>query len=311
MEIFQLSASQPNEGTQIEPNVTAVGFFDGIHLGHQQVILEAKEQAEQRGLKSAVMTFDPHPSVVLKKNKQHARYITPLEEKQHILEEMGIDYLYIVHFDKELASLSPQQFVDNFFGELQVKHVVAGFDFSYGHKGQGSMTTLSEHAKGRFTHTVVEKVEDQDNKISSTRIRNLLEEGDVRETRKLLGRPFKVSGLAGKDAHGQWPDSPSASLELSDDYFLPKSGVYTVSVKYNERFLHGWAVLDRQAALQEQHTSSLAVFLLDFNEKIYDGALDIYFYEFIREEKKFDSSSDRKFQLEKDESAVRQFFKKN
>src|SRR5688500_20109157 len=113
----------------------ALGFFDGIHKGHQIVIQTAKQKADEMNLKSAVMTFDPHPSAVLGRKTENIRYITPLEDKVDIIESMEIDYLFIVHFSKEFASVLPERFVDEYIAGLNVRHVVAGFDYSYGRYG--------------------------------------------------------------------------------------------------------------------------------------------------------------------------------
>src|SRR5699024_10581079 len=115
---------------------------DGIHKGHQKVIKTAVDRAKANHMTSAVMTFHPHPSVVLREDVHHVKYITPPVEKENILQEMGVDRLYIIKFNKELSLLSPQTFVDHFITGLNVKHLVAGFDFSYGHKGQGNMHTI-------------------------------------------------------------------------------------------------------------------------------------------------------------------------
>lgn len=131
--------THPHEQNKLElpPTVMALGFFDGIHLGHQCVIRTAKKIADDRGYKSAVMTFHPHPSVVLGKKDAHVEYITPMRDKEKIVESLGIDILYVIKFDESFAGLLPQQFVDDYIIGLNVKHVVAGFDYSYGRLGKG------------------------------------------------------------------------------------------------------------------------------------------------------------------------------
>ncbi|UOQ43013.1 riboflavin biosynthesis protein RibF [Halobacillus salinarum] len=310
METILLSASNPHPTKTIEPNVTAAGFFDGVHKGHQKVILTAKAKADQEGLKSAVMTFDPHPSVVLKKEKRHARYITPMRDKQKLLYEMGIDYLFIVHFDQALASMSPQEFVDDFFVKLAVRHVVAGFDFSYGHKGKGSMESLPEHARGRFTQTTVHKVEDQLEKISSTRIRELLDKGEAVEVNRLLGRPFKLSGDAVKAVNGSVSGCPAAGIQINPDYYLPKPGVYAVTVEYNHEHYEGIAEVGRKPADEQHSETEVEVVLFDISEDLHGKHLDVYFHYYVRENRQFSSAEELKRQLQKDEKKVRDFFHK-
>ncbi|SDJ01006.1 riboflavin kinase / FMN adenylyltransferase [Salimicrobium halophilum] len=219
----------------MEPSVVAVGFFDGVHKGHQHVILKAKEIAEQTGEKWGVMTFDPHPSVVLK-GVSNARYLTPLPVKEKLIEDLGADYLFIVPFTKELASLSPKRFVDEFFAGLRISHVVAGFDFSFGHKGKGSMEIIDELADNQFSTTTVKKVEESAEKISSTRIRHLLDAGEISKVNELLGRPYEVRGTHSVDG----------VIDIPSYYHLPLEGMYqanaeeetvTVTIRQNQIFL--------------------------------------------------------------------------
>ncbi|MCG3083119.1 FAD synthetase family protein, partial [Anoxybacillus sp. LAT27] len=168
------------------PLVMALGYFDGVHLGHQKVIQTAKRIADDHQYKSAVMTFHPHPSVVLGRSKQHVHFITPLKEKEKQIAKLGIDYLYVVEFTPAFAHLLPQQFVDEYIIGLGVKHVVAGFDFTYGRLGKGTMETLPFHSRQQFTQTVIPKQTFGKEKISSTYIRQCLAEGDVEQLPHLL-----------------------------------------------------------------------------------------------------------------------------
>src|SRR5690554_4288226 len=129
-------------------------------------------------MESAVITFHPHPSVILNKEIQHVKYITPLREKQEILQQLNVDRLYIIKFNKKLSLLSPQDFIDHFIKGLHIKRLIAGFDYTFGHKGQGNMNEISTYAAGSFDATVIEKVSQSDEKISSTKIRSFLNQGD-------------------------------------------------------------------------------------------------------------------------------------
>ena len=176
--------------------VMALGYFDGVHLGHQHVIMEAQRTAVSKGMKSAVMTFDPHPSVVLGKSVQHIEYITPLEEKARVIEDMGVDYLFVIHFTTEFSSLLPQEFIDQYIIGLNVKHVVAGFDYTYGKMGKGTMETIQFHSRNQFDFTMVSKLATPaEDKISSTLIRSLLRDGKVELMPKLLGRFYTTTGI--------------------------------------------------------------------------------------------------------------------
>ncbi|UOQ93260.1 bifunctional riboflavin kinase/FAD synthetase [Halobacillus shinanisalinarum] len=311
MKTIELSASNPDLTHDLNPSAVAVGFFDGVHKGHQEVIITAQNKADQLGLSNAVMTFDPHPSVVLNRAVQHARYITPLAEKQDILEAMGVDYLFVVRFDQSLAALSPQQFVDDFFVGLNIKHVVAGFDFSYGHKGKGSMETLPEHAQGRLTYTIVEKVEQENSKVSSTRIRKLLDDGEIVEVSELLGRPFHVRGtVVSGDERGRTIGYPTANMADTNQYYLPKSGVYAVKAAHQGEQFYGMANLGVKPTFQEDSTvPMLEIHLFDFDQDLYGAELTVYFHKYIRAEQKFNGIEQIVAQLENDEAEIRRFFK--
>src|SRR5690625_865280 len=163
-----IKLNYPNLIEKSPETIAAIGFFDGIHKGHQQVINQAVQKAIKQELKSAVITFHPHPSVILNKSIKHIKYITPLEQKQKLLKNLGVDLLYILQFDQELSQLSPQAFIDHFITGLNIQHLIAGFDFSFGFKGEGNMQNINNYTKGRFTYSVVEKVSIECSKISST-----------------------------------------------------------------------------------------------------------------------------------------------
>lgn len=142
----------------------ALGYFDGVHLGHQKVIGTAKQIAEEKGLTLAVMTFHPHPSHVLGRDKEPKDLITPLEDKINQIEQLGTEVLYVVKFNEVFASLSPKQFIDQYIIGLNVQHAVAGFDFTYGKYGKGTMETMPDDLDGKAGCTMVEKLTEQDKK---------------------------------------------------------------------------------------------------------------------------------------------------
>ncbi|MBA2174064.1 bifunctional riboflavin kinase/FAD synthetase [Halobacillus locisalis] len=306
---FRLSQSSAHGLRTIEPSVAAVGFFDGVHQGHQAVITKAKEKAASMNTKSAVMTFDPHPSVVLKKGKVHAHYITPLREKEEILDSMGIDYLFVVTFDQALAQLSPQQFVDDFFVGLNVQHVVAGFDFTFGHKGKGNMEQLPELSQGRFSQTVIPKVEKTEDKISSTRIRAVLDQGKVDEAIELLGRPYVMQGIVvNGERRGRTIGYPTANIDVEHDYYVPKIGVYAVIIHVNGHSYPGMANLGVKPTFEGDREPNLEVHLFDFDQDLYGKQVRVEFHVMVREEKRFDGVDALKNQLADDESQIRHFF---
>lgn len=302
--------THPHQFKEEEPSVMALGYFDGIHLGHQEVILTAKRIAEERGFKSAVMTFYPHPSVVLRRAEAHVESITPLKMKENIIANLGIDILYIVKFDEAFAKLLPQQFVDDYIIRLQVKHVVAGFDFTYGRLGKGTMETLPFHARGEFTQTVIEKVEFQEEKISSTLLRSLIREGKMEEIPSILGRYYRVEGtVVHGDKRGRQIGFPTANVSLNDDYILPPVGVYAVRLKVKDHWYPAVCNIGYKPTFeQDEKVLSIEVHVFEFQEEIYDECVEIEWHIRIRAEQKFNGIAELVAQIQRDKEKAQQYF---
>lgn len=310
MKTIRLTHPHQLKKEELPQTVLALGYFDGIHLGHQRVIKKAKEIAEVKGWASAVMSFHPHPSVVLGSEIKHVSYLTPLEEKEKLLEEMGIDLFYIVQFDEEFASLPPEEFVEQYIVGLNAKHVVAGFDFTYGRFGKGNMATLAEHARGRFLQTMIEKVEIDCEKVSSTMLRLLLKDGAVEKIPKFLNRYYSIKG---KVVHGEKRGAtigfPTANIQCSDDYLLPQVGVYIVQMKLKGERFNGIANIGFKPTFHEEKSRpTIEVHLFEFNKQIYGEAVEIFWLKRLREEKKFASVDALIKQLNKDKEIGLKYF---
>ncbi|MFD1037941.1 riboflavin biosynthesis protein RibF [Virgibacillus byunsanensis] len=295
---------------ELPETVAAIGFFDGIHIGHQSVIKTAVTHARTKNMESAVITFHPHPSVVLKKDTQHVEYITPLREKQEILRQLDVDRLYIITFNKALASQEPQQFVDHFIIGLNIKHLVAGFDFSYGHKGQGNMNKIEEHSRGAFSYSTIDKVQLNNEKVSSTKVREYLKTGEMKKANDILGRPLSIHGIVVEgDKRGRTIGYPTANLEINSDALLPKPGVYAVKVLYRNEVYEGMANLGVKPTFHSDiDKPSVEVNILDYSNDIYGEELQIEWYYFIREEKKFNGVEELVKEIENDERLIRNYF---
>lgn len=200
-------------------SVMALGFFDGVHKGHQHVITKAKKSAKVRGLPLAVMSFFPHPKTVF--SNQEINYLMPMEQKVQQLKKLGVDIFYIVEFTKTFAAQAPKTFVEEYLVNLQVKHVVAGFDYTYGAKGAGTVEMIAEHSTQLLSVESVEKYSMYGTKVSSTYLRELLRNGKVETLAVLLGRPYQV------EYHLQ--------EGLKAFYTLPADGNYYVTLLCGER----------------------------------------------------------------------------
>lgn len=311
MKYIELTYPHQIKKDTVAEQVAAIGFFDGIHKGHQAVIQQALAIAKEENKKCAVISFHPHPSVILKGTKEEVRYITTIEEKRAILEEMGVDYLYVITFNEALSKLSPQAFIDHFIVGLHITHLVAGFDYTFGHKGAGNMENIDEMANGRFATTVVDKLAQDNEKISSTRIRKLLREGAVKDVAHLLGRVYETTGTVvhGDNRGGSKLGFPTANLEVPKDKFLPKQGVYAVKVHYQDETFHGMANLGVVPTFTDGRSEpKLEVNIFDFDQSIYGERLTVEWHRFVREERKFASIEDIVQQLKQDEEVIRNFF---
>ncbi len=310
VKIIKLSHPHHKVNQDFDEMTLALGYFDGVHKGHQKVIIKAKEIAEETGMKSAVMTFHPHPLVVLRKQKE-IDYLTPLEEKIKLIEQLDVDLLFIVEFTEEFAALSPQQFVDEYIINFHVKHVVAGFDFTYGHLGKGTMNTLPEHSREQFSCTTVEKQTDHDRKISSSLIREAIKNGDIIYANKLLGRPHSVSGtVVHGDKRGRTIGFPTANVDVPDMYLIPPTGVYAVSLTVKGKEYKGVCNIGFKPTFNKEKElkPSIEVHIFDFNQDIYGEKVSVSWYKRIRSEQKFHNVDELVAQISKDKNDALQFF---
>ncbi|MDL9995916.1 bifunctional riboflavin kinase/FAD synthetase [Bacillus stercoris] len=292
-------------------SVMALGYFDGVHLGHQKVIGTAKQIAEEKGLTLAVMTFHPHPSHVLGRDKEPKDLITPLEDKIDQIEQLGTEILYVVKFNEVFASLSPKQFIDQYIIGLNVQHTVAGFDFTYGKYGKGTMETMPADLDGKAECTMVEKLTEQDKKISSSYIRTALQNGDVELANVLLGQPYFIKGIViHGDKRGRTIGFPTANVGLNNSYIVPPTGVYAVKAEVNGEVYNGVCNIGYKPTFYEKRPEqpSIEVNLFDFDQEVYGAAIKIEWYKRIRSERKFNGIKELTEQIEKDKQEAIRYF---
>ncbi len=289
----------------------ALGYFDGVHLGHQKVIGTAKQIAEEKGLTLAVMTFHPHPSHVLGRDKEPKDLITPLEDKINQIEQLGTEVLYVVKFNEVFASLSPKQFIDQYIIGLNVQHAVAGFDFTYGKYGKGTMETMPDDLDGKAGCTMVEKLTEQDKKISSSYIRTALKNGDVELANVLLGQPYFIKGIViHGDKRGRTIGFPTANVGLNNSYIVPPTGVYAVKAEVNGEVYNGVCNIGYKPTFYEKRPEqpSIEVNLFDFDQEVYGAAIKIEWYKRIRSERKFNGIKELTEQIQKDKQEAIRYF---
>lgn len=296
--------------------VVAIGNFDGVHHGHRTVIETAGRIARELGCPQAVLTFEPHPRAVFQPDIAPFR-LTPFRSKARQIELMGVDVLFVIHFDRDFAQHTAEDFVRLLLVEgLGVRHVVAGADFVFGNRRRGNAALLREQGERHgFGVTFIEPVTGPDGKpYSSTRIRDLLAAGKPAEAARLLGRSFEIEGRVEQgDKRGRAIGFPTANIEL-DDYVRPAKGVYAVRAGIDtpvegERTHTEWH--DGVANLGRRPTFGgdkllLEVHFFDFDEDIYGKHLRAALIDFLRPEKKFDGIAALKAQIAEDATRARE-----
>lgn len=295
------------------PYSLAIGFFDGVHLGHQRVIETAKTNAERLGIQSAVMTFDPHPSIVLGGRNEKVFYITPLQQKIDTLEKLNVDTVFVVNFTSDFAKLSPTDFVQYFIRDLNVKHVTAGFDFTFGALGKGTMEMMKSLAREDFGVSVVSKLEANEEKVSSSRIRQALKAGEMKEVRQLLGRAFEVPGIVVHgDKRGRTLGFPTANVQHMEGCFIPATGVYAVKILVQNEWLEGVCNVGYKPTFKDPNNKQLSieVHIFNFDKNIYGEEVVVGWYHRIRSEKKFNGIDELISQIELDKKEAIAYFAK-
>lgn len=311
MEVINLH--HPYEEKQIPTGdvVLALGFFDGLHKGHQAVIAAGKKEAKKRNLPLALMTFNQHPSIVFhKQNPEISQYLTNLPEKKRLLETLGVDILYVVEFTSDFAALSPQDFVDQYIVGLHGKVVVCGFDYTYGPKDIADVAHLPHYGKGRFLLKAIEKYEEDGEKVSSTRIREDLRSGKIEEANELLGRPYSFSGVVVHgEARGRTLGYPTANLQVAEDVFIPTIGVYATKILVKKKWYIAMTSVGHNNTFGEGRDLSVEVNILHFNGDIYGEKVVLEWYHLLRPQVKFKNAEELITQLGQDKMDTENYFK--
>ncbi|GIQ68595.1 riboflavin biosynthesis protein [Xylanibacillus composti] len=305
MQTIHLSFPLGATANMPEAQAVAIGDFDGVHLGHQDVIRRALSIARQEGIASAIMTFDPHPREVLGL-AGYSRYLAPLPERLERFAAMGVDRTYIVHFDEAFAKVSPERFVEEMLLPLRIHAVIVGFDFTFGHKGKGTVDTLRELGRDRMRVEVVEPYHMEGDKVSSTLIRESLHMGNLARAERFLGRYYAIRG---KVVHGEGRGTtigvPTANVEVAMPYVIPTSGVYAVRAHVNGELHPGVMNIGVKPTFGGTGPDVLEVHLLDFRGDLYGEELEVEFVRYLRGEVRFGSVEELVAQIRRDIGTAR------
>jgi riboflavin kinase / FMN adenylyltransferase len=280
--------------------VVTSGTFDGVHLGHQKILDCLKETAQKKGGESVIITFFPHPRMVLFNDSQNLKLLNTISEKIQLLEHFGIDHLVIIPFTREFSEIDSQTFIQDILIEkIGAKVLVIGYDHRFGKNREGGFEYLKENA-AEFGFEVVEipRHDVESIGISSTIIRNSILAGDVQQASLLLGSNYTLTGKVVKGKQlGRTLGYPTANIYVVEDYkLIPTDGVYAVYVTYNNKIFKGVLNIGKRPTI-EGKDRTIEVNIFDFDKEIYGENLSISFEKKIRDEKKFDSLDALKAQI--------------
>ncbi len=289
--------------------VVTIGNFDGVHLGHQQMLVALKQKAMSMNLPLVVIVFEPQPLEYFKELAAPAR-LSRLRDKLCFLSLYGVDSVLCLSFNQWVANLSPQEFADNvLFERLNAKFVMVGEDFRFGHKREGDFDYLKKYAKSRLCEVeALPLIYVEGSRVSSTRIRAALADGNLALVKRLLGRDFSMFGrVAHGDKRGRQLGIPTANLYLHR-LVSPIQGVFCVQVAgINQALCNGVANVGTRPTVDGTQ-SLLEVNLFDFNQEIYGKNIEVRFVKKIRKEKKFDSLEQLKTQIFDDIESAKHYF---
>lgn len=291
------------EINQEEDTVLVLGYFDGLHKGHQTLFKEARKIAAERGLKIAVLTFPESPKLAFVRYQPELMlHLNHPEERAAHLENLGVDYLYLIDFTSHFSKNTAQEFFDKYVAALKAKAVVAGFDYHFG-SDKRKAEELADYFDGRIV--IVSSVNQDEEKISSTRIRETIQNGDVAKAHQLLGYPLSTRGIVVHgNARGRTIGYPTANLAPLDRVILPADGVYVVDVEHNGKIFRGMASVGKNVTFEGDELRFEAN-LFDFAEEIYGDTIRIIWLDKIRDMVKFDGIEELVAQLKSDEEVAR------
>ncbi|CAM1361622.1 bifunctional riboflavin kinase/FAD synthetase [Tenacibaculum xiamenense] len=288
-----------------------IGTFDGVHIGHQKIIKKLIEDAKLNNKKSVVLTFFPHPRMVLQQDVS-IQLINTIKERTQQLENLGLDYLIIHPFDREFSRLTALDFVrDVLVNKLNIDKLIIGYDHHFGKNREGNIEQLTEYSYLYDFHVEEIPAQDIDHvSVSSTKIRKALLNGQLKTANKYLGYNFSLTGtvVTGEQLGGKI-GFPTANIHIEEEYkLIPKTGAYVVKSNIDNQSVFGMMNIGVRPTVSGDNRT-IEVHFFDFNKDIYSQQITIELLYFLREEQKFNSINELKEQLEKDERNAGEFLK--
>lgn len=291
------------------PNaIVTIGTFDGVHLGHQAVFKQMVDKARQIGGETVVITFFPHPRIVISPNDNRLRLITSEEDKIEHLRRSNIDNLIIINFTKEFSHTSSEDFIKDYVVRyIQPAILVIGYDHHFGSNRSGDFDTLS--TLGMEFHFAVEKINEQDIEditISSTKIRSALQQGDIKLANKLLGYSYSTSGIVTHgDSIGRTLGFPTANISIKPEYqLIEKTGVYATIAKVDGKDYPSMTYIGRRPTISNGLPTSTETYIMDFDGDLYGKEIRVTFVDRVRDEMTFDNLERLKSQIQEDKANI-------
>ena len=300
-----------NNYTLNKKSIVTLGTFDGVHIGHQKII--EKLNVNKKETISVLLTFFPHPRMILQ-DSTDLKLLNTIKEKARLLEKSGLDVLIIQPFTLEFSRLTALEFVkDILVNKLNIKTLVIGYDHRFGKNREGNFENLQELAQlYNFELQQIKAKEVQDVAISSTKIRNALQEGNIKIANSYLGYNYMLSGkvVHGKGLGKKW-NYPTINIKPSESYkLIPKTGVYIVSILIDSKVYYGIMNIGFRPTISGKN-QTIEIHILDFNKNLYEKDIQVCFIKRLRDEKKFNSVNNLINQIKKDENTARLYLKKN
>lgn len=297
--------------TQLQKPVVTVGTFDGVHRGHQKVLQTVVETAKKQNTKSVVITFYPHPRIVLQEKDKVVKMINTQERKEQLLSKSGADYLLILNFTPEFAKLTPEQFFEDFLLKIDIGTLVIGYDHHFGNNRQGGIQNVkSLQQKFNFNIIEVEEADFDQIHISSTAIRNALIDGNVALANQMLGYEYSITGIViHGNQQGRLIGFPTANLAIEDQYkLIAANGVYSSHIWIEGEKYNGMTFIGFRPTINDGEFR-IETHVFDFDKDIYGEKITVSFINRIRDEIKFNDLISLSVQLKKDMTLIKQHLK--
>ncbi len=300
MEIINLDINK----NKYENVAVALGNFDGIHLGHQELIKKVVNESKKNNLKPSILFFENHTKSII--NNKNPKMLTNNNQKYKLAKSLGIEVIYTLDFTKKIMNLSQEKFIEIILkNKLNTKLVVVGFDYRFGFKAKGTSNSLLDlNKKYNIKTEIIKPVEINGEVISSSYIRNLIKDGNLNSANKLLGRNYSIQGKVVSGAsRGTGLGFPTANLEYDENYLLPLLGVYKTNTKIDDKLYLSMTDIGYNPTFNEDRIK-LETYILNFSKDIYGKTMEIEFLDFLRKDIKFKNKEELINQLEKDKNRV-------